>query len=219
MKSEIKGAPSFAYIDVELNPGETITAEADAMASMSAELDMKAVFNGGFFSGLLKSLLGNESLFVNEFTNNTSETLKLTLVQPTPGDIREIKLSNSSICMQPGAYLCSTPGVNLSAGWAGISSWIGREGLFKLVASGTGSVWCGAYGGLFEKKINGEYIVDSGHLVAYDPQIRLKVRLAGGIFSSFFGGEGLVTRVEGSGNIILQSRSMSGLRDWLNPKL
>jgi uncharacterized protein (AIM24 family) len=49
--------------------------------------------------------------------------------------------------------------------------------------------------------------------------MKLKLQMAGGLFSSIFGGEGFVTRVEGKGKIILQSRSLSGLAGWLNPKL
>jgi uncharacterized protein (TIGR00266 family) len=100
-----------------------------------------------------------------------------------------------------------------------LASWIGREGLFKLAVSGTGTLWYGAYGGLLEKQIKGQYIVDTSHLVAYEPHMKLKVQLAGGIFSSVFGGEGLVTRVEGSGKITIQTRSLDGLKNWLNPKL
>ena len=121
--------------------------------------------------------------------------------------------------MQPGAYLASTDGVNLGIKWAGLVSFIAREGLFKLVASGTGKLYFGAYGGLIEHQVNGEFIVDSGHLVAYDPDIKLRLQLAGGIFSSFFSGEGLVTRLAGNGRVYLQSRSLNGLTDWINPKL
>lgn len=219
MKSVVKGSPSFAYIHVDLAPGETITAESDAMASMAADLDMKAKLNGGFFPAILKRFLGKESLFVNEFTNPTSEVKRLTLVQKTPGDIRQMELKGSTICLQPGAYIASTPGVNLGIRWAGIASLVAREGLFKLVVSGTGTLWYGAYGGLVDQKIKGEYIVDTGHLVAYEPQLKLKMQLAGGIFSSLLGGEGLVTRIEGTGNIVLQTRSLSGLAGWLNPKI
>ena len=74
----------------------------------------------------------------------------------------------------------------------------------------------GAYGGILEKEINGEFIVDSGHLVAYEPTMKLKPQLAGGIFSSFFGGEGFVTRVEGKGKIYIQTRNLSGLATWVN---
>ncbi len=216
MKTEILGKPSFAYLSVELEPGESIVAESDAMSSMSADLTMKASFNGGFFSGLAKKFLGGESLFVNTFTNNTSSPKKLTLVQGTPGDAIEITLNNESYCLQPGAYIASTTGIKLGVRWAGFASWIGGEGLFKLMAKGSGKLYYGAYGGLMEQEVDGEYIVDSSHLVAYEPQLKLRVQLAGGIFSSFFGGEGLVTRVMGKGKIIIQTRSMSGLASWTN---
>ena len=64
--------------------------------------------------------------------------------------------------------------------------------------------------------MDGEFIVDTSHLVTYEPQLKLKVQLAGGIFSSFFGGEGLVTRINGKGNIVIR-RSLEGLKSWLNP--
>ncbi|MCI5145112.1 MAG: TIGR00266 family protein [Candidatus Electrothrix sp. AR3] len=216
MQSEIVGKPAFAYINVDLEPSESIVAEADAMASMAADLDMKAGFNGGFFSGLAKKFLGGESLFVNTFTNNTNSSRRLTLVQGTPGDTNSVDLDNDSICFQPGAYIASTSGLKLGLKWAGLGSFIGREGLFKLHVSGTGRVWYGAYGGLLEKEIDGQYIVDTSHLVAYEKQMKLKVQMAGGIFSSFLGGEGLVTRVEGNGKIVIQTRSMDGLAKWTN---
>ncbi|MCD6051940.1 MAG: hypothetical protein K0Q55_3358 [Verrucomicrobia bacterium] len=219
MNVEMKGAPSFAHLHVHLEPGESIIAEADAMASMSANLDMNTKFNGGFFSGLCKRYLGGESLFVNEFVNNTNEVCKVTLVQATPGNMREVNLNGESLCLQPGAYICSTPGIKLGLRWAGFASFIAREGLFKLVVSGAGKVWFGAYGELLEKDVEGEYIVDTAHLVSYEPQLKLKVQLAGGIFSSFFGGEGLVTRVQGNGKIVIQTRSLTGLANWLNPRI
>jgi uncharacterized protein (TIGR00266 family) len=219
MKSEILGKPSFAYVHIDLEPGESITAESDAMSSMSNELSMKAHFNGGFFSGLIKKFLGSESLFVNTFTNNSQGAQRLSIVQATPGDINEIEMDGSTVYLQPGAYIASTPGLKLGVKWAGFASFIGREGLFRLVVTGTGSLWYGAYGGLIEKEIDGEYIVDTGHLVTYDPQIKLKVQFAGGIFSSLFGGEGLVTRLEGKGKIIMQTRSMGGLASWVNTKI
>lgn len=219
MKSQINGAPAFAHVHLDLDPGEQVTAEADAMSSMDAGLEMSTSFNGGFVSGVARRVFGGESLFVNTFTNTSQRPQRITFTQATPGDIREVDLNGQSLCFQPGAYLASTPGVNLGMDYAGIASFLGKEGLFKLQVSGTGKVWFGAYGGLVEKEIDGEYIVDTSHLVAYDPGMKLKVQLAGGIFSSFFGGEGLVTRVEGKGRIIIQSRSMDGLASWLNPKL
>ena len=111
-------------------------------------------------------------------------------------------------------YLCVS-----SLATAGFVSGISREGFFKLEAHGPGTIWFGAYGGLVGKEIDGEYIVDTSHLVAYEPQLKLKLQMAGGIFSSFFSGEGLVTRVEGNGKIWIQTRSIGGLAGWLNPKI
>lgn len=216
MKVNIVGKPVFAHVKVELQPGESFIAESDAMASMSAELDMVAKFNGGLFRGLLKKFFGGESLFVNHFTNNTSQTLTLELTQATPGDMVVKELNGETFCIQRGGYIASESGVKLGVSWAGFSSLIGGEGLFRLEVSGHGKVIFGAYGGLIEKEINGEYLVDTSHLVAYEPSMKLKTQLAGGLFGSFFGGEGFVTRIEGKGKIYLQTRSISGLASWVN---
>lgn len=219
MKTTINGSPSFAYLAVELSPGDSVIAESDAMATMAAELDMKAHFNGGFFSGVCKKLFGGESLFVNEFSNNSSSSQSMTLAQNNPGDMTGIELQGKTLCLQPGAYVASTHQVKLGLQWAGFVSGISREGFFRLTVSGEGLVWFGAYGGLIEKEVDGEFIVDTSHLVAYEPQLKLKLQMAGGLFSSIFSGEGLVTRIEGKGRIWLQTRSVSGLVGWLNPKL
>lgn len=219
MTTEIIGKPAFAYIKAVLQPGETLIAEADAMATMSSDLDMKAKFNGGFFGALVKKIFGGESLFVNHFTNNTSTPLDLTLAQATPGDIVVREMKGESYCLQRGAYIASDPSVKLGVKWAGLGSFIGREGLFKLVVSGHGNVYFGAYGGMVEMDVNGEYIVDSGHLVAYEPTMKLKPQLAGGIVGSFVGGEGFVTKVQGTGKIYLQTRSMNGMASWVNRHL
>jgi uncharacterized protein (TIGR00266 family) len=219
MITKIEGAPSFAYLHVDLEPGESIRAESDAMASMDAELDMKAEFNGGFFDAILRRLFGGESLFVNVFTNNTPTRRRLTLVQASPGDLKEIPLAGSGICLQRGAYLASTTTVAMSVKWAGIASFLAREGLFKLYVHGQGKVWFGGYGGILFKDVQDALLIDSGHIVAYEPQLKIKLQLAGGIFSSFFGGEGVVARVEGKGKVAIQTRSLEGLASFLNPKL
>jgi uncharacterized protein (TIGR00266 family) len=216
---EIRYKPAFAAIFVTLNPGESITAEAGAMTSMDAQLSMKTGFSGGLLSGLLKKFFGGESLFVNTFTNNTQKPLSLVLTQSTIGDIALIELREREICFQPGAYIAHTPGGKMGVQWAGFKSWISGEGLFKLKLSGRGNVFFGAYGGLIQKRINGEFIVDTGHLVAYEPGIRMKVGLAGGFIGSVTSGEGLINRLSGQGEIYLQSRSIDGLVRYLRPKL
>lgn len=216
MNVKIEAKPSFAYLKVELAPGESIIAETDAMSTMSAELDMTAKFNGGFFRALMKKFLGGESLFVNHFTNNTQKTMHLTLVQTSPGDLEYKTLNGGSYCLEKGAFVACDPGVKLGLRWAGIGSFIAREGLFKLVVSGNGNVYFGAFGGILEKEIKGEYIIDSGHLVGYESHMKLKPQLSNGIIGSFTSGEGFVTKVIGNGKIYIQTRNISSFTAWVN---
>lgn len=218
MQTRIEGAPAFAHLHIELAPGETVIAESDAMSSMAADLDLTTKLNGGLIGALLRKYLGGETAFINQFKNDTREPKALTLVQPTPGAIIARELHGETLYLQPGAFLAMSEGVKMKLKWAGFVSLIAREGLFRIAVSGNGTVWYGAYGALLEREIDGEYIVDTAHLVAYEEGISLKLQLAGGIFSSLFGGEGLVTRVSGRGKIVVQTRSLPGLAGWLNPK-
>ncbi|HAG80232.1 MAG TPA: TIGR00266 family protein [Cyanobacteria bacterium UBA12227] len=219
MDYEIRYKPAFAAIFITLNPGESITAEAGAMTSMNGRLTLKTEFSGGFFPALLKKFFGGESLFVNTFSNQTQHPLNLVLTQSTIGDIACVDLRGRTLCFQPGAYICHTRGVKLGVQWAGVKSWFSGEGLFKLQVSGNGKVFFGAYGGIIQKRIQGEFIVDTGHLVAYEPGIKMNIGLAGGLVGSVTSGEGFINRLTGTGEIYLQSRSIDGLVNYLRPKL
>jgi uncharacterized protein (TIGR00266 family) len=217
MQIQIRNRPSFANLLVRLARGDRIVAESDAMASMSSSISLQTRWNGGFFRAILRRLFGGETLFLNEFTTDSDGDLVLT--QPMPGDIEMIELKGQTMYLQPGAFLACDPTVEFGLGYAGLRSLIAREGLFRLKVSGQGRVWFGAYGGILEKDVQGEYVVDSGHLVAYEPTLQLRLGMAGGIFSSFFSGEGLVMRIRGQGRIYLQSRSVQGLASWVNNHL
>lgn len=219
MKYEIQYKPAFATIFLTLSPGERITAESGAMASMAAELDMKTKFFGGLFPALMKAFFGGESLFVNTFSNPKQQPYELVLTQSTIGDIAAVQLQGNELCLQPGAYIAHTSGVNVGVQWAGFASWFSGEGLFKLKVSGKGMVFFGAYGGLTEVDIKEDFIVDNSHLVAYEPGIKMNVRLSGGLLGSVTSGEGFVNRLKGKGKIYLQSRSVDGLVRFLRPKL
>jgi uncharacterized protein (TIGR00266 family) len=217
MEAETRNRPSFANIKVDLTAGDRIIAESGAMASMSSSISMTTRWNGGCLGAFLRRIFGGETLFVNEFTTDSQGEIVLT--QPMPGDIECIELKGNTLFIQPGGFLACEPGVSLGLGWAGIASFVGGEGLFRLKVSGNGKIWFGAYGGIFAKEVEGEYVVDTGHLVAYEPSISIRMGMAGGIFSSFFGGEGLVTRVTGPGRIYMQSRSLDGLAAWTNGQM
>ena len=219
MKCEVKYKPAFAAIFITLEPGEKVTAEAGAMVSMDSKLTMKTEFSGGFFSALMRKFFGGESLFVNVFINETRQPLNLVLTQSVIGDIEEIDLKGRELCFQPGAYIAHTPRVTMGVRWAGFASWFAGEGLFKLKIGGRGKVFFGAYGGITRKTISGQFVVDNSHLVAYEPGIKMKIGLSGGIFGSVTSGEGFINRLSGNGDIYLQSRSVSGLVGFLRPKV
>lgn len=218
MKYEIRYKPAFACLFVTLEPGEQVTAESGAMVSMDGGITMKAEFSGGLLNGLLRRFFGGESLFVNVYRNTSNRPQTVILTQSIVGDIHRIDLSQGPICFQPGAYIAHTPGAKMGVRWAGFASWFAGEGLFKLQFTGTGRVFYGCYGGIKEKQINGEFIVDNSHLVAYDPNITMNIRMSGGILGSLTSGEGLVNKLKGRGRIYLQSRSVSGLVGFLRPK-
>lgn len=219
MECEIKYKPAFSAIFVTLEPGEKIIAEAGAMASMDSQVTIKTELSGGFLPALAKKFFGGESLFVNVFSNESKQYVNLVLTQSVVGDITEIELHGKDMYFQPGAYIASTPGIKLGVRWAGFTSWFAGEGLFKLRLSGKGKVYFGAYGGITKKAIDGQFIVDNGHLVAYEPGIQMGIKLSNGLIGSLTSGEGFVNRLSGRGNIYLQSRSIGGLVGFLRSKV
>lgn len=217
MEYEIRNRPAFANVLIRLTRGESVVTESDAMASMSSSLTLRTRWSGGFLSAILRRLFGGESLFMNEYS--TASSGELVLTQPTPGDIECIELKGQSLYLQAGAFIGCDPTVHMGLGFAGFASFFAREGLFRLRVSGHGRLWFGAYGGIVVKDITDEFIVDSGHLVAFEPSVNLRIGLAGGIFSSLFSGEGLVMRLKGPGRVYLQSRSIEALASWVNGHL
>jgi uncharacterized protein (TIGR00266 family) len=216
---ERQGSSSFRLLKVELQPGQEIYAESGAMASQDVEVGTETSPNGGgIVQALLLRFLGKESFFVNRFFSRSSAARHVYLSQTTPGEIIEKELRNETLFVECGALIARTSGVSPQLVWAGLTSWIAGEGLFRLKFSGTGKVWYGSFGAVVEKEIKGGLIVDSGHLLSYPDTVSLNLKLAGGIFSSFFSGEGFVVHLKGSGKIQLQTRSVKGLAGWLNSR-
>lgn len=220
MRYDIRYKPSFAAAFITLNPGERITAEAGAMASMDGRLMMTTEFSGGFLSGLVRRLFGRESLFVNVFQNRSGSPAEVVLTQGSIGDIEVLELKpGEELCFQSGAYIAHAGSVRMSVHWAGFGSLFAGEGLFKLKLVGPGLVLFGAYGGISKRQVRGELVVDNGHLVAYDPKISFNLRLSGGLVKSVTSGEGIINRLKGHGIIYVQSRSLDGLLRFLRPKV
>jgi uncharacterized protein (TIGR00266 family) len=219
MQHEILYRPSYSLLKVDLAGGESICAEAGAMVSMSGGVEIQTAARGGIFGALKRSVLGGESFFVNTF--NAAEAGEVTFAPSLPGDVWAVELNGQTVYAQSGAYMASSPGIQVDTKWGGAKTFFSKEGFFLLKISGTGTVFLSSYGAIHEIDLDAgqRYTVDTGHMVAFDEGVGYSVRRVGGIKSTLFSGEGLVCELTGPGKIMIQSRSADAFLSWLIPQL
>lgn len=230
VQTQIDHKPSFAWVRVALEPGEVVQAESGAMVTMTPGLPMRTRLNAGqggmfrklmaFFVALVRKFIGGESFFVNEFGGAIGG--EVVLAPGLAGDIVHIPMGQATppIIIQSGAYLASTGTIDTKLKWGGLRGLFGGEGLFFMECSGDGDLYINSYGGIIEIPCNGTYIVDTGHLVAFDADLNFKIKTPGGGVLGFLGsGEGLVMEFRGQGRIWIQSRNVSALVGWVSPML
>ena len=219
MEHEILYRPSYSLLRIKLAQGESISAEAGAMVSMSSGIEMKTAAKGGVFGALKRSVLGGESFFINTF--NAVEAGEVTFAPSLPGDINTMELQGRTVYAQSGSYIASSPSVEVDTKWGGAKTFFSKEGLFLLKISGTGSVFLSSYGAIHEIELETgqKYIVDTGHMVAFDEGVGYSVKTAGGLKSTLFSGEGLVCELTGPGKIMIQTRSTDAFLAWLIPHI
>lgn len=219
MQHEIMYRPSYSLLKVNLSKGEVISAEAGAMVSMSSSIEIETKMKGGLFSALKRSVLGGESFFMNNFKANDDG--EVCFAPALPGDVCAIELNNQAILVTSGSYITSSPGVTIDTKWGGAKTFFSKEGLFLLKISGSGQLFLSSYGAIHEINLASgqQYMVDTGHMVAWAEGINYKVKRVGGLKSTLFSGEGLVCELTGPGKIYLQSRSADAFLSWLIPQL
>ena len=215
MEHSIRNKPDFASVHLVLDQGEQVVTEAGAMMGMSTDLKMETNMKGGLL-GAAKRALGGESVFLNTYTA-TSDGQRLDVASSAPGDIEHLSLSTAPLMVQSGSYLCSTPGIQVDSKWGGARTFFGGEGLFMLRCSGVGDLWISSYGAIHAIDITGTYVVDTGHIVAFEDTLQFKVRSVGGLKSLFFSSEGLVCEFTGSGRLWIQTRNSGSLAGFLHP--
>ncbi len=219
MDATIDHRPSFALLTVDLEAGEAVRAEAGAMVSHDAGVEVETGASGGLLGSLKRSVLGGESFFQNTFTATEAGTV--TLAPPLPGDVVRHDLADETVYVQSGSYLAAHPDVEVDTAFGGAKTFFGSEGLFLLSLSGTGPTFLASYGAVHEVDLEPgeEYVVDTGHIVAFEASASFDVGRVGGLKSTLFSGEGLVCRFEGPGRVWLQSRSQDAFLAWLVPQL
>ncbi|HOM86809.1 MAG TPA: TIGR00266 family protein [Spirochaetota bacterium] len=213
MKYEILGKPDFPCVKINLNAGESIVAESGAMVAMSTNMEIKTESRGGIMKSLKRSVLGGESFFINTFTAS-DKAGEILLTSATMGDLEVIELSGNDIILSTHAFVCSSQSVSIDSTWGGFRAFFGGEGLFFLKASGSGTLFFSSFGAIHQIQLQGEYIVDTGHIVAFDPSVSFTIEKVGGLKSLFLSGEGLVCRFSGSGRLWIQTRNQNSFAAW-----
>ena len=210
---QLMGNPDFGWVQINLQPGQTIFVEGGAMSTMKGDMEMKSRLMGGFFRALLRKLFGGESAFVGEYSHPTGGWL--TVSPATPGRVIHRQVQGEKIFLEAGAFLACTPGVTLGLKFGGLRSFFGGEGLVFLEVGGSGDLFFNAYGEVIEKDVNGSLIVDTGHIVGWESTVDWKLRGMGGLKATLFSGEGLVCEFTGRGKVWVQTRTLSGLAGWI----
>ena len=219
MDFEVLHRPAYAVAQLRLEAGESIQAEPGAMITMSDGIKLTSGVRGGFFQGMRRKMLGGESFFVSRFTSEGGGDLGL--APPLAGDIEALELDGECFLVQSGSFLAATDGISVDARWGGAKMFFSREGMYLLRCEGRGLLFLSSYGAIqrFDLFPAQKYIVDNGHMVAFDETVRYTVGKAGSIVSSVLGGEGLVCRLEGPGRVFVQTRSEDAFVQWLGPML
>jgi uncharacterized protein (TIGR00266 family) len=190
------------------------------MMATSAGVEIEAQMQGGLMKGLKRSVLGGESLFVTTLTAPNGGGW-VECAANLPGDIAVLNVTDS-LSLSRGSWLCSSPGIELDTKWGGFKNLAGGEGGFLVRALGQGQVVASCYGALDTVELSaGESVVlDSGHLVAFDPSVTYTTRKATkGVMATLKSGEGFVMEMTGPGKIMTQSRNPGALVTWLTAAL
>lgn len=229
MQYHIEHGPAFAWLRVGLEPNERIVAEAGAMVRQSVELGVETRLNASRQSGwfgliwavliaMMRRWFGGETLFVNEFGGPRGG--EVVLAPKLSGHIACKALDgHRTLFIQSGSYLASTPDIEMRLRFGGLRTLFGGEGLVLLQCSGRGDVFINSYGGITEVPVDGRFIVDTGHIVAFDGALDFNVRSIGGAKAFLFSGEGLVCEFRGRGSVFVQSRNLAALGSWVAPLL
>ncbi len=215
-------------VEVELDPGETVVAEAGAMNWMEDGIGFEAKMGdgsdsgGGLFGKLMnagKRMITGESLFMTHFTNSSSSKKRVAFAAPYPGKIIPVNLgeTDGELICQKDSFLCAALGTKISIAFTkkiGVG-FFGGEGFILQKLNGDGMIFIHAGGTVVKKTLNNETLrVDTGCIVGFSSGIDYDIEKAGNLKSMFFGGEGLfLATLRGTGVVYLQSLPFSRMAD------
>jgi uncharacterized protein (TIGR00266 family) len=220
------------FVEIELDPRETVIAEAGTMVYMEDGIGFEVKMgdgstpNEGLMGKLLSAgsrLITGESLFITHFTNNGHSKRRVSFAAPYPGTIIPVDLKElrNSLIVQKDGFLCAAFGTKLSITLnkkigAGL---LGGEGFILQKLEGDGKAFIHAGGTVIEKQLNNEVLrIDTGCVVAFEPTLDFDIETSGSLKSMVFGGEGLfLATMRGTGKVWLQSMPIRKLIRALAP--
>jgi uncharacterized protein (TIGR00266 family) len=219
-------------VEIELDPEETVIAEAGAMLYMEEGIAFETKMGDGsdpkqgMFNKLMKAggrMLTGESLFLTHFTHKGTGKSHVAFAAPYPGTIVPVSLGNldSNLITQRDAFLCAAKGTRMSVTLNKRlgSGLVGGEGFILQKLVGDGMAFIHAGGTLIERELRGETLrVDTGCVVAFEESVDFSVERAGGLKSMLFGGEGMfLATLKGNGKVWLQSMPIKKLIKEISP--
>lgn len=206
-------------VEVELDPGETVRAEAGCMMFMEDGIQMQTSTGGGLFKGLKRMVTG-ESFFITSFMNGGQGKRHVGFAAPYPGKIIPINLleHNGQFMCQKDAFLCAAAGIEIEIAFtkkigAGL---FGGEGFILQKLTGDGLAFVHVGGTVIERVLKpGENLrVDTGCLAAFETTVSYDIQSVGGFKNALFGGEGVfLALLSGPGKVYLQTLPFSRLAD------
>ncbi len=206
-------------VEVELDPGEGVRAEAGTMTYMEDGIQMQTGMEGGLFSGFKRMVTG-ESFFITTFLNSAQQKSRVAFAAPYPGKIVAFDLDqfNGQVLCQKDSFLCAARGTDIDIAFTKRlgAGFFGGEGFILQRLTGNGMVFVHAGGTVIEKNLGpGETLrVDTGCLVAFATTVDYDIQFVGGFKNALFGGEGLfLAKLTGPGKVYLQSMPFSRLVD------
>ena len=212
MHIDILKRGAFGSALVKLDPGEHFVSESGAMFRASGNIDIdvttKTRGKGGIFAGI-KRLLSGDNFFFSKYSVTDGRPGEVGLSPTLQGEVRVVDVDPSIAWLTAGgSYMGSSEGLTVDTQFQGFKGMFSGESLFFLEVSGQGQLLVNAFGRITELEVDGEMIVDTGHLVAFEESLDYKITKAGGGWiSSFVAGEGLVMNFHGRGRILVQSHN------------
>ena len=224
MNVEILQRGAFSSALVHLEPGEEFTSESGAMYRASANVGIDVTtrsFGKGGVLGGLKRVLAKESFFLSTYRVHDANPGEVALAPVHVGSVRQIDVAPDTpwICTG-GSYLGSGPGLRIETEFQGLKGLFTGESISFVRVSGSGPLLVSAFGRIVEHDVEGELVVDTGHVVAFTEGLDYSISKVGGSWiQSWLAGEGIVLRFSGLGKLLVQSHNPSEFGGLLGPQL